>query len=279
MHRNARLTPQGRLLLCQRIEGGWPVAHATAAMGISRDRAYVWWHRYQEEGLSRPRGPLVSTASLSDEDQGIDRAASGDASPEAWPGTGPDRRHRAPARLHGPPGARPPPPQPAGPPRQDDQGADPTHRDHDRANWSTSTSRSRAGYRKVGAGGPRTFEEHLGGPPRIGYAYVHSAIDGFSRLAYSEVHPDEQGATAAAFWPRAERFFPSTVSPSSECSATTAAATAPTYSARSSEPPPTPSPGPTDHRPMAKLNASTAPCWRSGPMPGPDRQSGPDPGS
>jgi len=25
MHRNARLTPQGRLLLCQRIEGGWPV--------------------------------------------------------------------------------------------------------------------------------------------------------------------------------------------------------------------------------------------------------------
>jgi hypothetical protein len=33
MHRNARLTPQGRLLLCQRIEGGWPVAHAAAAMG------------------------------------------------------------------------------------------------------------------------------------------------------------------------------------------------------------------------------------------------------
>lgn len=51
VHRNARLTPAGRLLLCQRIEGGWPVAHAAAAMGISRDRAYVWWHRYQEEGL------------------------------------------------------------------------------------------------------------------------------------------------------------------------------------------------------------------------------------
>jgi hypothetical protein len=43
MHRNARLTPAGRLLLCQRIEAGWPVAHAAAAMGISRDRAYVWW--------------------------------------------------------------------------------------------------------------------------------------------------------------------------------------------------------------------------------------------
>jgi hypothetical protein len=41
MHRNARLTPAGRLLLCQRIEPGRPVAHAAVAMGISRDRAYV----------------------------------------------------------------------------------------------------------------------------------------------------------------------------------------------------------------------------------------------
>jgi hypothetical protein len=36
MHRNARLTPAGRLLLCQRIEAGWPVAHAAESMGISR---------------------------------------------------------------------------------------------------------------------------------------------------------------------------------------------------------------------------------------------------
>src|SRR3954465_11778661 len=62
MHRNARLTPAGRLLLCQRIEGGWPVAQAAESMGISRDRAYVWWRRYQAEGVagledrsSRPR--------------------------------------------------------------------------------------------------------------------------------------------------------------------------------------------------------------------------------
>lgn len=50
MQRNARLTPAGRLLLCQRIEAGWPVAHAAHSMGISRDRAYVWWHRYRQEG-------------------------------------------------------------------------------------------------------------------------------------------------------------------------------------------------------------------------------------
>src|SRR3954449_9212560 len=52
VHRNAPLTPEGRLRLCQRIEGGWPVAHAAASMGISRDRAYVWWRRYREEGVA-----------------------------------------------------------------------------------------------------------------------------------------------------------------------------------------------------------------------------------
>src|SRR3954453_12733336 len=61
MHRNAPLTPEGRLRLCQRIEAGWPVAHAAESMGISRDRAYVWWRRYQAEGVSgledRPSRP------------------------------------------------------------------------------------------------------------------------------------------------------------------------------------------------------------------------------
>jgi transposase InsO family protein len=41
----------------------------------------------------------------------------------------------------------------------------------------------------------------------IGYAFVHSAVDAYSRLAYSEVLGDEQGATAAAFWLRAAAFF------------------------------------------------------------------------
>jgi transposase InsO family protein len=42
---------------------------------------------------------------------------------------------------------------------------------------------------------------------RIGYCYVHSAVDDHSRLAYSEIHDDEQGATAAEFWRRARAFF------------------------------------------------------------------------
>lgn len=66
------------------------------------------------------------------------------------------------------------------------------------------------------AGSHRTWRarnrEHLGqvaarGTGRSGYAFVHSAIDDHSRLAYSEVHDDEKGATAAGFWARAARFF------------------------------------------------------------------------
>jgi transposase InsO family protein len=41
----------------------------------------------------------------------------------------------------------------------------------------------------------------------VGYAFVHSAVDAYSRLAYSEVLNDEQGPTAAGFWIRAVAFF------------------------------------------------------------------------
>jgi transposase InsO family protein len=48
-----------------------------------------------------------------------------------------------------------------------------------------------------------------GGRPRQGYAYVHSAIDAYSRLAYSEVHANEHATTTVGFWRRARAFFAS----------------------------------------------------------------------
>jgi transposase InsO family protein len=42
---------------------------------------------------------------------------------------------------------------------------------------------------------------------RVGYDYIHSAIDAHSRLAYSEVLTNERGETCAEFWDRADRFF------------------------------------------------------------------------
>jgi transposase InsO family protein len=50
MHRNAPLTPEGRLRLCRRIADGWTVSAAAESMNISRQCAHKWWRRYQDEG-------------------------------------------------------------------------------------------------------------------------------------------------------------------------------------------------------------------------------------
>jgi transposase InsO family protein len=44
---------------------------------------------------------------------------------------------------------------------------------------------------------------------RVGYDYVHSAVDDHTRIAYSEIHRDEKGDTAAGFLTRAAEFFAS----------------------------------------------------------------------
>lgn len=42
---------------------------------------------------------------------------------------------------------------------------------------------------------------------QVGFDYVHAAIDDHTRLAYAEIHPDEQGATCAEFLGRAVAYF------------------------------------------------------------------------
>jgi hypothetical protein len=42
---------------------------------------------------------------------------------------------------------------------------------------------------------------------RVGYTYLHSAIDGYSRLAYTEALENETAATTIAFFSRAREFF------------------------------------------------------------------------
>lgn len=44
---------------------------------------------------------------------------------------------------------------------------------------------------------------------RIGFDYVHSLVDDYSRYAYSEILPDEQGPTTAGFLARALDHFAS----------------------------------------------------------------------
>ena len=42
---------------------------------------------------------------------------------------------------------------------------------------------------------------------RVGYEFAHSIIDDHSRLAYTELHPDERGETVVGFMERAISFF------------------------------------------------------------------------
>lgn len=47
----------------------------------------------------------------------------------------------------------------------------------------------------------------LSNRPNLGYSYLHNAVDDHSRLAYTEILPDETKLTAVAFWTRAQNFF------------------------------------------------------------------------
>ena len=53
IHKNARLTPQGRCLLVERVtKAGWSVAQAAQAAGISVRQSYRWMGRYRAEGTA-----------------------------------------------------------------------------------------------------------------------------------------------------------------------------------------------------------------------------------
>jgi transposase-like protein len=53
IHKNARLTPQGRLLLVQRVEeSGWRIVEAAKAAGISQRQGYRWRARYRRGGAA-----------------------------------------------------------------------------------------------------------------------------------------------------------------------------------------------------------------------------------
>lgn len=51
VHKNARLAPRGRVLMVQRIEAGWPVARAAEASGVSIGTAHRWLKRYRAGDL------------------------------------------------------------------------------------------------------------------------------------------------------------------------------------------------------------------------------------
>ena len=217
-HVNARLNHRGRLLLIERVlDQGWPVAHAAKAMGISRQCAYRWVRRWRSEGeagladrSSRPHSSPRRTTNVVEQALLADRAAHrrGPVWLAARHGVCPRTASRILLRCGAPVLAS----------------LDPISGELIRSSKATVVryERARPGelvhmdVKKIGripaGGGWRAHGREMGKTSaqkkaRIGYDYVHSVVDDHSRLAYSEVLPDEKGPTCAAFLARALAYF------------------------------------------------------------------------
>lgn len=216
-HRNARTTFYARLLMVKRFDAGWAKAHIAEAMGVSRKCVHTWISRFQAEGeaglverSSRPHTTPTRTPRTV-ENQIVD-----------W-----RRRHRCgPDEIGAKLGVCPRTVS-----RVLSRRGVPYLRDCDpmtgaliRASKSTAVryERARPGelvhmdVKKLGripdGGGWRIHGRHNRArdrKARLGFDYVHSVVDDHSRLAYSEILPDEKGPTCAAFLRRATEYFAS----------------------------------------------------------------------
>ncbi len=216
-HGNARLTPAGRLILVQRIQSGRAVAHVAAEMGVSRTTAWRWWRRYREQGRaglidrssvarSHPRrtgpcaetrvrimrhltrrGPVFIAGRLGMHASTVGRVLHRHQVPllrEVDPVTGNTiRAIRATAVRY----------------------------EHDHPGSLIHIDVKKLGRIPDGGGWradpTQTAAVHRTSHRKVGYDYVHTAIDDHSRVAYAEIHDDETGATAAGFLERAVAFY------------------------------------------------------------------------
>lgn len=216
-HGSARLTVYGRLLIVQRHQEGWKQAHIAAAMGISRKCVKTWLDRYASEGesglatrSSRPHStPTRTSVSLEAQVVSIRRQQRcGREEISALTGV-PARtvsrilvRHQMPALA----------------------ALDPITGEVIRASKVTAVryERSRPGElahmdvkklaRIPSGGGWKAHGRVVGSIQRnrnsvVGFDYVHSLVDDYTRLTYSEALPDEKGTTCAGFLARAADYF------------------------------------------------------------------------
>ncbi|GGT56186.1 IS481 family transposase [Streptomyces kurssanovii] len=208
-HRNARLTVHGRRLLVDRVRSGRPVAHVAAEMGISRTTAHKWVRRFAAEGDSGLR----------------DRSSRPGTTPHRTPTDTEACRLRQERKL-GPARIGPILGLPASTVHRilTRHGLNRLcHLDRPTGQIIRRYERDRPGelvhvdVKKPGpipdGGGWRLHgraEARAARPESrrtTGFDYIHSAVDDHTRLAYSEIHPDEKAVTCAAFLRRAAAFF------------------------------------------------------------------------
>jgi transposase InsO family protein len=206
----------GRLLIVERVRGqGRPQAHVARELGVSRKTVGYWLARHDAEGeaglrdrSSRPHhSPRRTPAEV---EQQVIEARRAQRRGQDWLGPElgvPPRTVSRILRRHDLPYLRE---------------LDPLTGEQIRSSKATATryERDRPGelvhmdVKKLGripeGGGWKAHGRANRNPDRgikVGFDYVHSLVDDHSRLAYSEVLPDEKGATCAAFLTRAAAYF------------------------------------------------------------------------
>lgn len=209
VHANAKTTPKGRFLLCQRvIEQGWSRAEAAAAAGISERSAAKWLARFRAEGpdglLDRSSAPRTCPTQLPAERVAViaglrqlRMTAAEIAECLRMPIStvsavllriGLGKRSRL---------------EPPEPPNRYERRhpGELLHIDIKKLGVIT-----RPGHRVLGRGGRDWGHGHTKSVA-AGWEYVHVAIDDATRMAYVEVLENQKGATAVGFLRRAVSFF------------------------------------------------------------------------
>ena len=217
-HRNARLTVHGRMLIVQRYKQGWKQAHIAAAMGVSRKCVKTWIDRYAAEGeagletrSSRPH--TMPTRSSGEVEQKVlaARAEHRCGQDLLGPKVGvPPRTVARILRRHRVAYLRECDPMTGQVIRSSKASA--VRYERDRPGELVHMDVKKLGKIPDGGGWRADGQTRVNHRSRldktsIGYDYVHSLVDDYSRLAYSEILPDEKGATCAAFLQRAASYF------------------------------------------------------------------------
>ncbi|GAA4983491.1 transposase InsO family protein [Nonomuraea thailandensis] len=193
-HRNARLTIHARQLLVDRVHAGRPVAHVAAEMGVSRPTAYKWIRRWRTEGAaglhdrsSRPH--TVPHRTPTPVEAEVCRLRTSRKLGPARIGLPASTVHRL-AWLDRPTGQ-------------------PIRRyERDRPGELVHVDVKKLGRIPDGGGWRIHGRDQRSHHARtVGFDYIHTAINDHSRLAYSEVLPDEKAGTCADFLRRAAACF------------------------------------------------------------------------
>jgi transposase InsO family protein len=218
-HANATLTAAGRLRLAMLIvDKRWPYARAAERFSVSITTARRWAERYRESGKdamvdrsSRPRhcpNQLPQRTERRIVKLRVTRRW-GPARIAYHLGLNPSTVHKVLQRYRCP---RLKWTDPATGVRVKTSRSDRHRYEHPAPGDLVHVDVKKLG--RIPDGGGWRFRGHTAGRYNktrkpAGYAYLHHAVDDHSRLAYSEIHPDERKETAVAFWLRAHAYFTS----------------------------------------------------------------------